>query len=43
MHAAVRTHTGELVRAMGGSGVSCIPGQEGTLGNDDLDEAMLEI
>ena len=42
MRNAVRAHTGELVLAMGGSGVPRAPEREAILGNDGLDEAMLD-
>jgi len=42
MRTAVRVHTGELVRAMGGNGTARVAGREAALRDDDLDEAMLD-
>jgi hypothetical protein len=40
MRTAIRDHTGDLVRAMGGSGLSRVPPHEDAAGDDDLDAAM---
>ena len=43
MRAAVRAHIGDLVRAMGGCGVTRTLGREGILNKDDPDVVMPEI
>jgi len=40
MRAAVRAHTEDQVRAMGGSGITLVSGPDEISGNDDIDEAM---
>ena len=42
MRAAVRSHTGALVRSMGGSNESRASMRDATLDDDALDEAMPE-
>ncbi|KIJ28171.1 hypothetical protein M422DRAFT_54726 [Sphaerobolus stellatus SS14] len=42
MRAAIRTHTGDLVRAMGGTGVSRMAGREAAPGGEDVGDTMEE-